>query len=123
MDTQARRDRLKRIGTMLYGPRYGGQLHKALRIPQSTLAMIMTDERPVTDEIERKLIDVMTLEAVRHMQAYKDLVTATAELKKDLVKEGTLAVSTSGGSIPEVGGVAPEPENDPDREDDPSPRM
>jgi transcriptional regulator with XRE-family HTH domain len=59
----ARAKRIVLAGKTMAGPRWQSALSRASGISQSYLAMIASGERPVTDDVERKVAAALLAEA------------------------------------------------------------
>lgn len=57
--------RLAAAGELLYGPRWQSALARATGMAQSAISMIVSGERAVTDDVQRKLADALGREAGR----------------------------------------------------------
>lgn len=100
-----RRERVIRVGKMLHGPRFGKDLAAGMGASQQLVSAIVSGQRGVTDDFERKLaayIDRRQVEVVTEMVNW---ARESNGLKSSL---GEIVTVTTSTSVPVVKAVEPD---------------
>lgn len=76
--------RLERAGRLLYGERWQSPLARVVGISQSAISMMISGDRAVTDDVQRKLAAALKAEADRLRSSTDKIDRLRAEIENEL---------------------------------------
>ena len=82
--TTTKTGRLERAGRLLFGDRWQSPLARAAGISQSAISMMLSGDREVTADVQRKLVAALRTEADRLRSSADKLDRLRAEIDAEL---------------------------------------